>query len=100
MFNLRGRLYALLGVERLALVNGISLAILVAVLGLIAWLAWRARGEEVIGERLRLALSLQLGLLASPHLNSTDTLVFVVPALLLWNAASQWWPVIAAVLLS
>ena len=100
MFNLRGRLFAWLGVGRLAVVNGISLALLVGVLGFIAWMAWRGRHEDVVGFRLRSALSLQMGLLATPHLNPTDSLVFVVPALLLWSAAPIWRSSIAAVLLS
>jgi hypothetical protein len=100
MFNLRGRLFALLGVDRLTLVNGVSLALLLGVLGFIAWMAWRGRREGGGQTRLRMALSLQLGLLATPHLNPTDTLVFVVPALLLWSAAPRGRALIAAVLLS
>ena len=100
MFNLRGRLFAWLGVERFALVNGIGLALLVGSLGLIAWLAWHGTREDAVGFRLRMALSLQVGLLATPHLNPADTLVFVVPALLLWDAAPRGRVFIAAVLLS
>ena len=99
MFNLRGLLFRLLGVGRVGLVNGLSLAALLTVLTVIAWLAWRNRGEDVVARRLRLALSIQLGLLVTPHLNPTDTLLFVVPAMLLWSAAPRWRALVAGVYL-
>ncbi len=86
MYNLKCLLFGLLGPERLALVNGLSLALLAAALAFTAAL-WRGPWPEGDRFRLRLGLCLQLGLLTNPHLNPADALVFALPALLYCAAA-------------
>jgi alpha-1,2-mannosyltransferase len=82
MFNVKGLLFGLLGPDHSGLVNRLSLAALVIVL-IATFLIWRrAERDDPPRRRLRLALCLQLGLLANPHLNPADTIAYAVPAAL------------------
>lgn len=80
MFNLKGLVYNLLGSDHSAAVNAVSVVGLLVALGAAAALAPRC------GDRLTLALCLQLGLLTNPHLNPADTVAYAVPAALAWSA--------------
>jgi hypothetical protein len=85
MYNLKGCLTCLLGEGRAAAINFISTtALLLAVLATLRlWRGpWRAGTPEF---DFRLALTLQLGLLANPHLNPVDVLALVAPALLFYR---------------
>ncbi len=82
MYNLKGFLTFLLGAGRADLINSLTVAAWLAGAGLILWL-WRdARAAQGGDFRGRLALSFLLGVLVNPHLNPTDALVLVLPALL------------------
>ncbi len=82
MYNLKGCLTSLLGEGRAAAINFISTTALLLVLlaTLRIWRGpWRAGTPEF---DLCLALTLQLGLIANPHLNPVDVLALVAPAIL------------------
>lgn len=85
MYNLKGFLTSLLGEERAALINLVSTAALLIVVLATLWM-WRGKWRTgTPAFDLRLALTLQLGLLVNPHFNSVDAIAFVAPALLFYR---------------
>jgi hypothetical protein len=85
MYNLKGCLTSLLGEGQAAAINFASTtALLLVILATLRmwWGPWRAGTAEF---DLRLALTLQLGLIANPHLNPVDVLALVAPALLFYR---------------
>ena len=85
MYNLKGCLTSLLGEGQAAAINFASTtALLLVILATLRmwWGPWRAGTAEF---DLRLALALQLGLIANPHLNPVDVLALVAPALLFYR---------------
>jgi hypothetical protein len=82
MWNLRGTLTLLLGAARLPLINALSLVGL-ALAGVATFWLWRAPWRPgAPAFQLRFALTAVLAVLASPHLNSHDGLLLVLPAAL------------------
>jgi len=84
MYNFKGTLALLLGNQQQALINQISTVGLIAAAGatVLLWCgAWRPEDPTF---ELRMALTLLLGLLFSPHLNPHDGLMLVAPALLFY----------------
>jgi hypothetical protein len=80
MYNLKGFLTGLLGVERAGLINALTAAaLLLAVLLALARFRgpWRPADFD-----LRLALALLAGLIGNPHFNPVDGLALIVPAVL------------------
>ncbi|MCS7178673.1 MAG: DUF2029 domain-containing protein, partial [Anaerolineae bacterium] len=87
MDNLRGTLALWWGAERASLIQGVSMGALAT--GAVVVLALWARSRWVPGEPefdLRLALTLVLGALLSPHQNPHDSLVLLLPAVLFYDA--------------
>jgi hypothetical protein len=94
MYNLKGCLTSLLGEGQAASINFVSTAALLLVVLATLWI-WRKPWPVGTPEfDLRLALSLQLGLIANPHLNPVDVLALVVPAVLFYRGLRRsGWPV-------
>ena len=85
MYNVKGMLTLLLGDEQGQLIGTLSLAAL-AVTTLLAALLWRGMWRpQAPSFDARLALTLVLGLLVSPHLNTHDALLLVLPAMLFYG---------------
>lgn len=83
MYNLKGALTQLLGYEHGPLISQLSGLALVAS-AVVTLLLWRKPQQPGTPQfDLRLALSVVLGLLFSPHLYAHDALLLVLPALLL-----------------
>jgi glycosyl transferase family 87 len=69
--------------------QGVGLAVLtLAALGLVIWLAWRVRGQQM---RAAIAILVAGGVLAAPHALPTD-LVLVAVGLAIWDRAAwiEW----------
>jgi hypothetical protein len=82
MYNFKGSLTLLLGDERGSLISALSNAAYGCVI-IVTILLWRRPPEVATAQfQLRLALTLLLGLLFSPHLYSHDGLLFLVPLLI------------------
>lgn len=83
MYNLKGALTTTLGADRGDLINLLTKAAWLAGLVGVLALLWpvRDRWQEDSFDA-RLALALLLGLLTNPHVNPTDVLAFVPPAVL------------------
>jgi hypothetical protein len=84
MYNLKGTLALLLGNEQKTAINAISLAaFLLSILFVILLWSGRWQPEEASFE-LRLAITILMGILFSPHVNPQDGLLIVMPALLFY----------------
>ena len=89
MYNLKGVLTLLLGNEQGLMINQISLGALLLV-ALVTFLIWRGPWRPNAPDfELRMALTLLLGLLFSPHLNPQDGLLLVAPAALFYAYLRQ-----------
>ncbi|MDW8067655.1 MAG: glycosyltransferase family 87 protein [Anaerolineae bacterium] len=87
MYNLKGTLTLFLGAERASLIQGVSMGALAT--GAVVVLALWTRSRWVPGEPefdLRLALTLVLGALLSPHQYPHDSLVLLLPGVLFYDA--------------
>ena len=85
MYNLKGTLALMLGNSRGSLINLVSL-VAFAGMAIVTILIWRGPWRiEAPAFELRMALTILLGLLFSPHLNPQDGLVLVAPALLFYS---------------
>src|SRR5262249_26652511 len=100
MYNLKGLLFGLLGPDRLAVVNRVSLFALLA--GVLLPLVWWRPGPppSPATSPLKLAFCLQIGLLVNPHFNPADAVAFVLPAVLYLVAAprDRWFAATAGLL--
>jgi hypothetical protein len=86
MHNLKGTLVLLWGTERAFLIQAVSMGALVA--GAVGILALWARGHwapHQPASDLRLAFTLTLGVLLSPHQNPQDSLTLVLPLALFYD---------------
>jgi hypothetical protein len=86
MHNLKGTIVLLWGTERAFLIQAVSMGALVA--GAVGILALWARGHWAPHQPafdLRLAFTLPLGVLLSPHQNPQDSLTLVLPLTLFYN---------------
>ena len=86
MYNLKGTLALLWGTERAFLIQAVSMGALVA--GAVGILALWARGHwapHQPASDLRLAFTLTLGVLLSPHQNPQDSLTLVLPLALFYD---------------
>jgi len=86
MYNLKGTLVLLWGTERAFLIQAVSMGALVA--GAVGILALWARGHwapRQPASDLRLAFTLTLGVLLSPHQNPQDSLTLVLPLALFYD---------------
>jgi hypothetical protein len=84
MYNIKGALTLWLGADHAALINQASLLALLVVAAGVLWL-WRgAWNTDAPDFPLRLALTITLGILFSPHLYPHDSLVMVAPAVLMY----------------
>jgi alpha-1,2-mannosyltransferase len=84
MYNLKGALTSLLGSQRGHLINLLSaIALLLASAATLS--IWRRRESNDPSFDLRMALTILLGVLFSPHLYPQDSLMLVVPAALVYG---------------
>lgn len=103
MYNLKGFLTSMLGNTEAARINALSAAALLLAMLVIVWKGRRPIPTATAEWDLRVAWSLQLGLLVNPHLNPVDALAFVAPALLFYRGlrrSGQPAGVVAALLLA
>jgi hypothetical protein len=85
MYNFRGMLAILMGKEQATAINLISTLALIGSIVFIVWL-WRGSWQpESPVFSLRLALTLILGLLFSPHVNPQDGVLLIPPAALFYD---------------
>lgn len=92
MYNLKGALTLLLGADYASPINQASLLALLAVMASLAWLwrgPWRTDAPDF---KLRLVLTITLGVVFSPHLYPHDSLVIVAPAVLMYAYIHQHQP--------
>ncbi len=86
MWNARGTLTLLLGRDHTSLINTLSYAVLIGALVGLA-LLWRRHWDPgTPAFQLRFALTVIVGLLVSPHLNTHDGLLLTLPAALGYHA--------------
>jgi alpha-1,2-mannosyltransferase len=84
MYNFKGALTSLMGSQRGNLINLLSaIAILMASAATLS--IWRRAGSDDRSFDLRMALTILLGILFSPHQYPQDTLMLVVPAALVYG---------------
>jgi hypothetical protein len=89
MYNLKGTLALILGNDQSVLINHVSYAALMAVCALTFWL-WHNRWQlDDPRFELRMALTMLLGLIFSPHVNPQDGLMLVAPATLFYSYLRQ-----------
>ncbi len=89
MWNVKGTLTLLLGSEHYVLINRASIAVLGGAFLVVFWL-WRGTWQLSDARfDLKIALSLLLGLLCSPHLYPHDGLLLVLPAMLFYGYLRQ-----------
>ncbi len=92
MYNFRGVLVLWLDTEQGALINQISLLALGIAAAGVLWL-WRGTWQPDSPDfELRLALTITLGVLFSPHLYPHDSLVMVAPAVLMYRYIRRYRP--------
>jgi hypothetical protein len=84
MYNFKGALTLALGNDQGFLINWMSAAALIAAI-LLIFAVWRGPWQPNIPSfELRMALTLLLGLLFSPHLTQPDALILIAPATLFY----------------
>jgi hypothetical protein len=84
MYNLKGTLTLILGNGQGVLINWISVAALIAAM-VLTFGIWRGPWRPNIPSfELRMALTLLLGVLFSPHLTQPDALILIAPATLFY----------------
>jgi len=86
MYNLKGTLALLWGAERASLIQAVSMGALIAgAAGILALWVWGRWVPHQPAFDLRLALTLTLGVLLSPHQNPQDSLTLVLPVALFYD---------------
>ncbi len=85
MYNLKGFLTSVLGAGSAARINFLSVAFLLLAVLIIVAMGRKPIPPGTAEWDLRLALSLQLGLLVNPHFNPADALALVAPAILFYQ---------------
>jgi len=92
MYNVKGALTLVFGADHAALINQASLLALLVVAVGVLWM-WRGSwNTDAPDFPLRLALTITLGVLFSPHLYPHDSLVIVAPAVLMYAYIRQHQP--------
>jgi hypothetical protein len=92
MYNVRGTLLLLLGADAQAVVSRASLLLLALAMLVILWL-WRGKwNPHAPGFEPRMALTVCLGMLFSPHHYAHDSLMYVLPAVLLYSHLRMYRP--------
>ena len=82
MYNIRGTLTLWLGGHQEVLLTRLTWLVVAVAVGAVAWLWWRRWHPGTLDFTIRLALTITLGVLVSPHLNPHDSVLLVVPAIL------------------